>query len=379
MSIDSDSSLSPPRGLVSNEARLRPVVIVGAGPAGLALAYQLKLRQIPCTVLEKGPSVASSFHGMYQSIFFGPWLNNTLPGGPVPWHQIFSRTRRKEWLEYLESFASRNALDVRCQVTVESIDRNGAFRLSTSQGVMQADLVVNATGYFGNPFTPDYPGSQSTCIAQMHAHDYLEPATVAQKIGAPRGRILMVGKRISAGELMVELHQAGYQVSLSCRRRLRFGSSYLQQAVFAPFVMLFETIGAWLGIKLSDTNPRMVGGTSQKLVRSGQVEVFPDIQEIGETTVRFVDGREAAFDLIIYSTGYRPVLSHLKGLVTTDPKTGQPPLVNMEARDVPGLFFMGLDNQRSFRSRYLRGIREDAVALAERIATRARNLIQPAG
>ncbi|MCE7869995.1 NAD(P)/FAD-dependent oxidoreductase [bacterium CPR1] len=379
MSIDGGSSLIPARGLMSGGAQLRPVVIVGAGPAGLALAYQLKLRQIPCLLLEKGPNVASSFRGMYKSIFFGPWLNNALPGGPVPWQQAFSRTRRKEWLEYLESFAGRNALEVRCGVEVASVDCNGCFRLQTNQGPIEAELLVNATGYFGNPFTPEYPGSQETRIAQMHACAYLEPATVAGKIEASRGRILIVGKRISAGELMVELHQAGYQVSLSCRRKLRFGSSYLQQALFAPIVMLFESIGAWLGIKLSDTNPRMVGGTSQQLVRSGQVEVFPDIREILESTVRFVDAREAAFDLIIYSTGYRPVLSHLKSLVSIDPKTGHPPLVNMEARDVPGLFFMGLDNQRSFRSRYLRGIREDAVALAERIATRVSSLTRPAG
>lgn len=374
MSIDSDSSLGAPPGLHTGGSCARPVVVIGAGPAGLGLAYQLKLRGIPCLVLEKGPTVAHSFQGMYKSIFFGPWINNILPGGPVPWRQLLARTHRKEWVEYLDNFATEHGLDVRCGVTVERVEHDGEFRLYTDQGLFTADLVVNATGYFGNPFVPVYPGADRTRIAQMPAHDYLEPATVAEKIGSTRGRILIVGKRISAGEIMVELARAGYQISLSTRSPLRFGSSYLQQALFAPFVMAFEAVGAWLAIKLPDTNPRMVGGASRKLVESGQVEVFGDIESIGETTVRFRDGREAAFDLILYSTGYRPVLGHLEGLVELDPKTGQPPLVNMEARDMPGLFFLGLDNQRSFRSRYLRGMREDAVLLAQRIATRARNL-----
>ncbi len=377
MSIDSDSSLGAPPGLDTGAVPTRPVVIIGAGPAGLGLAYQLKTRGIPSVVLEKGPTVANSFQGMYKSIFFGPWMNNVLYGGPVPWTQLLSRTRRKEWIEYLEGFADQHVLDVRCDVAVERVERNGEFRLYTSQGLFQADLVANATGYFGQPFIPVYPGADRTRIPQMHAHDYLEPATVAEKVGSTRGRVLIIGKRISAGEIMVELARAGYQISLSTRSKLRFGSSYLQQALFAPFVMAFETIGAWLAIKLPDTNPRMVGGASQKLVQSGQVEVFPDVESIGETTVRFRDGREAAFDLIIYSTGYRPVLSHLKDLVTLDPSTGQPSLVQMEARDVPGLFFVGLDNQRSFRSRYLRGIREDAALLGEKIAHRARLLANP--
>lgn len=374
VSIDSPSSLGAPAG--AEAGSLRPVVIIGAGPAGLALAYQLKTHGIPCLVLEKGPTVASSFQGMYKSIFFGPWMNNILPGGPVPLPQLLARTRRKEWIEYLEAFARNHDLDVRCGAAVQKVEKNGQFTLTTSQGPFQADLVVNATGYFGQPFTPVYPGADTTRIAQMHAHDYLEPATVAEKIGSDRGRILIIGKRISAGEIMVELAKAGYQLSLSTRSKLRFGSSYLQQALFAPFVMFFETIGAWLGVKLPDTNPRMVGGASQKLVQSGQVEVFPDVEFFQESTVRFQDGREASFDLVIYSTGYRPTLQHLKELVSLDPATGQPPLVRMEARDVPGLFFLGLDNQRSFRSRYLRGIREDAVRLGQQIALRVHNLQQ---
>ncbi|MEW6284443.1 MAG: hypothetical protein AB1758_37860, partial [Candidatus Eremiobacterota bacterium] len=166
-----------------------------------------------------------------------------------------------------------------------------------------------------------------------------------------------------------------YQVSLSTRSHLKFGSSYLQQALFGPFIMAFEQFGAWFHIRLPDTNPRMVGGETRRLVRDGLVPLHPDIREVREGTVLFEDGQEAGFELIIYATGYRPVLDHLHGLVELDPRTGHPRLLEMQARDVPGLYFLGLDNLRSFRSRYLRGIREDAAALARTLEARVRNLV----
>jgi hypothetical protein len=50
--------------------------------------------------------------------------------------------------------------------------------------------------------------------------------------------------------------------------------------------------------------------------------------------------------------------------------TGMPVLQDFESANVPGLFFMGLDRLRNFRSRFLRGIREDAPLLANQLAQR---------
>ncbi|MEW6283927.1 MAG: NAD(P)-binding domain-containing protein, partial [Candidatus Eremiobacterota bacterium] len=104
-----------------------PVIIIGAGPAGLSLGYELKRLGIRSLILEKGPGVASSFRGMYKSIFFGPWVNNMLWGSPVPWHRWFRRTRRDDWVAYLSDFAEDHELVVRAGVTVQRVRREEAF------------------------------------------------------------------------------------------------------------------------------------------------------------------------------------------------------------------------------------------------------------
>jgi hypothetical protein len=65
------------------------------------------------------------------------------------------------------------------------------------------------------------------------------------------------------------------------------------------------------------------------------------------------------------------VLQHLSGLgLSVNDHTGVPPVSDMESTEAPGLFFLGLDGLRNFQSRFIRGIRRDAVALADRLAER---------
>ena len=348
-----------------------PVIIIGAGPAGLSVAYELIRRGVEPLVLEKGPCSGASFAQFPKNIFFGPWLNNLLPGSGIDWAWLLRRSTQPAYTKYLQDYAHQNRLQVRTGVEVSELSHDGSqFYLQTSDGPMSSALVVNCSGYFSRPFTPDYPGLSDSHIPCMHVSAYREPQSVIERLQRRAGRILIVGKRLSAGETMVELHNAGFQVCLSHRGKLRFGPSQFQEALLSPLNWLAERIAVTLRLR-KDSYPEMAGGESRRLVESGQVKTFPDIASFQEDRVHFVDGQDQRFDLIIFATGYRPAINHLAPLLDPDLPLK---LRNMESTLVSGLFFLGVDQQRTYRSRFLRGIVEDSRYLAELVARRALRL-----
>ena len=352
-----------------------PVIILGAGPAGLSVAYELLRRGITPLVLEKGPTPGASFASFPRNIFFGPWMNNLLPGSSIDWARLLRRTCQPTYSKYLQDYAQQNRLPINCGIQVNSVTRDEkGFSLLTSAGEFRTHLLVNCTGYFTRPYTPNYPGIDTTGLPHMHVSRYRDANTVIRQLHRRSGRILVVGKRLSAGETLVELHKSGFQVSLSFRGELRFGPTTWGAALLSPLEWIAERISVALRIR-RHSYPMMAGGESRRLVESGQVATFSNIARLNERSVTFEDGREERFDLVIFATGYRAALAHLENLLGPEP--GEPKLSNMESTEVPGLFFLGVDQLRTYRSRFLRGIVEDSRLLAEVVAHRAERLPAP--
>ncbi len=347
------------------------VTIVGAGPGGLALARQMERHGISYQVLEKANRVGSTFHEMTANTTYGPWLNSRLPDGPVPWTWLLKRATREQYSEYLLNYALKHDLKVRTGVTVTEVQRQpGGFRLQTTAGPMDTTFLVNASGYFSKPFVPQVPGRCS--IPRIHSSEFKGLATARELIGRNRGRVLVVGGRLSAGETMAILYRAGYEVVLSHGSPIDFFPSAVTEFCLAPLTQLLEEIRARIPgtSRPWNLNVRMNGDEHRRLIQTGLVPVWPEIARFEDEHVVFTDGRQAYFDLIVYGTGYRPALDHLHGLIGVDELSGLPPLRGFESREAPGLFFLGLIGLRTFRSQFLRGLRDDSLLLGEVLAKR---------
>ena len=115
----------------------------------------------------------------------------------------------------------------------------------------------------------------------------------------------------------------------------------------------------------------MLGGKARQLVERGLVQIFPPIERFHESSVVFTDGRTLEPAAVIFATGFRPALRHLAPLgLWLNAESGSPELSGFESSEVSGLFFLGLDRQRNFQSRFIRGIRQDAPLLAAEFARR---------
>jgi len=77
------------------------VIVLGAGPAGLSVGYDLSRSDINFLILEKGKVAGESFSHFPANVTFGPWLNNTLPGSRVAWNWKLRRSTQPAYLWYL--------------------------------------------------------------------------------------------------------------------------------------------------------------------------------------------------------------------------------------------------------------------------------------
>src|SRR6266516_4142674 len=117
---------------------------------------------------------------------------------------------------------------------VENVSRSmeEGFDVRTSAGTFSARLLINATGCFANPFQPEFPGARESSLPQFHFATYRDAERLRAVTRREGGLVLIVGKRLSAGQTLVELVDAGFQVGLSCRGPIQFGAGAVGWSVF---------------------------------------------------------------------------------------------------------------------------------------------------
>ena len=341
-------------------------IIIGAGPAGLAVGACLKQANIPFIILEKSDKVASAWHRHYDRLHLHTDKKNSeLPFFSYP--KIYPRyPSRSQVVDYLETYAQKFQLDIRFQQEVISARyENAEWEVQTQDILYHATHLVIATGYNHDPFLPIWPGQDLFKGTIRHSSEYKNGELFREK------KVLVVGFGNSGGEIAIDLWEQGAHVSLAIRNAVNviprelFGIPILSigilQSKFPPFLadainkpILRFAIGdiTKYGLRKLPYGPLaqirqdghipLIDIGTLKLIKDGQVTVHPGIREFTDAGVVFVDGRQAQFDAIILATGYRPrVDTFLTGLpAAVSEKNGKPFSSGFEA-NTPGLYFCG--------------------------------------
>jgi thioredoxin reductase (NADPH) len=199
---------------------VRDVLIVGAGPSGLATAIAAKQRNLDYLVLEKGILVNGIFNFPTHMVFFT--TPELLEIGGLPLVSPFDKPTRLEALRYYRRVVGAYGIHVSYHERVVEIESEPArpgsdegphFVVTTekpngTRRAHEARAVVLAIGYFDLPNKLGVPGEDLPHVS----HYFSDPHPYYQQ------RVVVVGGKNGAAEAALELFRAGAQVTLVHRR-----------------------------------------------------------------------------------------------------------------------------------------------------------------
>ena len=340
------------------------VVVVGAGPAGLASAAELRRAGIKAVVLERAGAVGSSWRGRYDRLR----LNSSRPFSKLPRTRFARGTgifpTRDEVVSYLEAYARRHGLDVRLGTRVERIDADGdGWIVRTSNGDISASQVVMASGYAHTPYIPEWPGRERYGGRLLHSGDYRNPAPfrgddvlvvgpgcsgmeIAYELathGARRVRLAVrtppniilrspVGPLLARAMLRLPTHRADRIIRKASEREIGDLTAY---GLPAPEEGVFSRLKR-LGVA-----PAIVDKETIEAIKDGRIEIVAGVDSLDETGARLADGTRIEPDAVIAATGYRTGLQPMVGHLDVLDERGVPRVLDGEA--APGLRFVGYD------------------------------------
>ncbi len=182
------------------------LLVVGAGPIGLACALEATRVGLSARVIEKGGIVNSLIGYPTQMEFFS--TPELLEIGGHPLATTYYKPRREEAIDYYRSVAQHEGLDLRLGERVVGVEGEaGDFTIQTSKGEHRARAVVLATGFFDQPNRLGVEGEGLPHVA----HYYKEPYPYSGR------RVVVIGAKNSAAKAALEINRHGGDVTLVVR------------------------------------------------------------------------------------------------------------------------------------------------------------------
>ncbi len=258
------------------------IIVVGAGPVGLACALEAKRAGLRARVLDKGALVNSIVGYPARMEFFSTPDLIEIGGHPFP-VQAYKPTR-EEGLEYYRGVTAREELDVRLYERVTALrGEMGDFIVETTRGGHRAKYVIVATGFFDVPNRLDVPGEDLPHVT----HYYREPFPYVQQ------RVVVIGAKNSAAKAALDCHRHGAHVTLVVR-----------------------------GETLSDSIKYWIRPDLENRIKEGSIVAYFNtiVDEIREGSIRLTtpDGPvDVAADFVLAMTGYQPDFPFLESLGIT--------------------------------------------------------------
>lgn len=344
----------------------REVVIIGAGQAGLATAFELRARGVDCVALEANSRIGDQWRRRWDSLrLFTPARLDGLPGSPFPDAEM-SYPTKDQMADYLEAYAAEHSLPVRTGTRVLALRRlDDGYVVDTSSGPFAAGQVVIATGY-DSPKIPDFAHRLPSNIRQLHAFDYRNASQLT-------GDVLVVGAGTSGVEIAVEAAEAGHRTILAGRATGEVpGALYaFGGRIFWFYANRVATVRTPIGRKMRPLilhhGAPLIRLKMADAIRAG-VERRPRVTAVKGGVVEFADATVASPETVVWCTGFRRDYSWVEFEIALH--DGYPVQTDGSVGGEPGLYFVGLPFQTRLASALIGGVGEDAASVAQVIAGR---------
>ncbi|MFM1969745.1 MAG: YpdA family putative bacillithiol disulfide reductase [Bacteroidota bacterium] len=286
------------------------LLIIGAGPIGLACGIACTEAGLSYLIVDKGPLVNSLYNYPLNMTFFS--TSDRLEIGNVPFISHSPKPTRSEALEYYRRVALHWKLNISLYESIQDVEKeNDFFFVRSSKQVYKARNIVIATGFYDLPNLMNIPGE-----GLQKVHHYYKEAHIY--FGQ---RIVVVGAANSAVDVAMETWRKGADVTMVIRDE-----------------QIRESVKYWIK---PDVENRIAEGSIKAFFNAHLVEIRPN-----EVDIQTESGIETIpNDFVLAMTGYLPDFAFLTGIgiqIGEDEfKTPVHDPATMET-NVPGVYLAGV-------------------------------------
>lgn len=339
------------------------VAVIGGGQSGLAVGYFLRRTGLRFAILDDQKEPGGSWLHTWDSLrLFSPATFSSLPGWLMPGGPDHY-PGRDEVVDYLRRYEAQYDLPVERPVKVSAVNASAdGLRVETDRGVWVARAVVSATGTGSRPYIPEYPGRASFRGVQIHSADYRSPEPFRGQ------RVLIVGGGNSGAQILAEVSRVAETTWVT-----------LEDPTFLPDHVDGRVL---FDVATERYRARKEGRPEPEPVDLGDIVMVPPLREArdrgalrsvrpferftGEGVVWPV-GRSERYDSVIWSTGFRPALDHLRPLGIFE-KDDSIRLEGNRAVREPRLWLVGYGEWTGYASATLIAVGRSARAVVTEIA-----------
>ncbi len=295
------------------------MLVIGAGQAGLSAAYHLRRTGTPNVVLDANPAPGGAWQHRWPTLTMAT-VNGIreLPGLPVPAADPDERASDavpRYFADYEQAFD----LDVRRPVAVRSVTSAGELLVAhTDRGEITARALINATGTWTRPFRPAVPGAAEFAGWQLHTADYPGPDAFAGR------RVLLVGGGITPLHALQELGPVtAWQRWVTRRPPTFFEHPFTGEYGSAVVRRVAERVAAGLPPQsvVSVTGLPLTAAV-RAAQDAGHLERLPMFTRLTPGGAVWPDGAAREVDTVLWATGFRAALDHLRPLHLRAPGGG---------------------------------------------------------
>lgn len=297
------------------------VAIIGAGQAGLAVAYYLRRFELvpgeDFVIFDRGPSTGGAWQHRWDALRLGSAHHVTDLPGMAEIGLSFETADRslpaKDIVAgYYRRYEEHFQLAVQRPAAVSHVfDRGADLIVQHALGETRTRVVVNASGTWGAPFIPWYPGMNDFAGRHVHTSAYVSAEQFAGQ------SVVVVGGGTSAIGFLLELEGVAGQLAWAARRPVEFRNESELTIEGGVAAVAKQDAAARAGEAL----PSIVSGTGVPRTRRivagidrGLLVERPMFSRIERDGVRWEDGSFAEAQAIVWATGFRPELRHLAPL-----------------------------------------------------------------
>lgn len=288
----------------------KKIIIIGAGPIGLACGIEAEKRNFDYLIIDKGCLVNSLFHYPTNMIFFS--TADRLEIGDVPFVSHSDKPTRKESLEYYRRVADAWNLNIKTYEKVESIEGSAnQFKVISNKNIYDATQVIIATGFYDFPNLMNIPGEDKPKV--KHYFDEAHPYAYL--------KLVVVGGGNSAVDVALETFRRGSEVTMVVREP-----------------SLKDSIKYWVR---PDIENRIKEGSIKAYFNSELSEIRDD-----EVEIKTSSGKASVKnDFVFAMTGYHPDYSFLKkaGIKISEDEEQIPSFDEKTFEtNIPGIYLAGV-------------------------------------